>query len=95
MRELGNVKCNPNTREMWYNDVLIDKPWEVFRLYAIMCTYEYLRDNYDGTDDELWHISVDIRNDMWDYGLTESEAIIKALDDEDNNLKMKGVEKHA
>ncbi len=51
--------------------------------YEILCTAEYLMENYDVAEDEAIQLGNDVRRLMNNYGSTESEAIDEVMQNRD------------
>lgn len=55
-------------------------PYDIVKAYEIMCTFEYIKENYNGyTDEDLWDKAIDIRRRMDKYDLNEDTAIYEVL----------------
>lgn len=64
-----SVEVNTDTMEISQNGNVIRCPYDIYKAYQYMCTFEYLKDNYVNDDETLWQVATETREAQ-----SESEA---------------------
>ena len=57
---------------------------EISKYYGVVCTAEYLLDNYDITEEEVIDLAHKVRRHMDKCDCTESEAIEEIMENDEN-----------
>lgn len=86
-KRFGTVELNTETMQMYNikNGVEIICPRDIYKMYQYMCTFEFLQENYENDEEELWTIAVETRemqDKYYDQTISETEAIGMACDKE-------------
>lgn len=92
VKRVGDVEVNLENSTFSRNGVEIENPHDIFAAYEIFSTFEYLKDNYDMSDDILWDIAAEVRNEMTNaeangHPQTEGETILEVCKNHGIELK--------
>lgn len=89
IKKFRSLEINTDTMQIFQGEKQIECPYDIFKAFEYMCTFEYLKDNYTNDDETLWQVATETRevqseSEANGNPITEGEAIEIAC----NNLNV-------
>lgn len=80
IKKFRSVEVNTDTMEISQNGNVIKCPYDIYKAFQYMSTFEYLKDNYTNDDETLWQIATETieaqkESECNGHPITEGEAI--------------------
>lgn len=80
VKKFMSVEVSTDTMQIFRNGEEIKLPHDIYAAYRVMCTHEYLMENYTNDEEVLWKIASMVREHMDEaegngYPVCEDESI--------------------
>lgn len=82
MKLNGVVKCDLNKNKIYVGNVEVsmEKALSIKKMYELVQEIEFIKENFDVDDNEIWDIAIDVREKIDKVDINEIKIIEEVLD---------------